>query len=214
MQRPSDRSEGCECYQISFAICHHLTVHRVTMCREWARYMAGHYVINGMCRSNEAWSKVVEEEVRKAYPVSSIRPPRQWEIKSPTVRKLIEPLGYFPSYFSETVMDNRYGTISNAIPLAEIASKHFIDLDDANVATLHEYKDRWSGIYGRVDADVMDRNKAELRRFKRVLDRIAGHGKAIASMKESMKKAYTTKEDFAAVMLHITASEQHKQQTL
>jgi hypothetical protein len=206
MQRPSDTSTGCDCFQVSFIICHNLKSVRITMCREWARYMAGHLAISSRRHATDAWGQVIREAVQKAFPINYVVHHRMYHIHSSTLRKLIEPLGYFPSYFDETVMDNRYGTIVNSIPLRDIAEQYFSE-DIEEWKKVSYYKCQWTGPIDRLGGDVFDRNYEEHRKFRRVLDNIANHAKAIDSIKEHIKKRGTRSEDFAAVLLHLSSTE-------
>lgn len=211
-QRPSDPSDGCSCYQVSFKICHNFKVHRITVCREWARYMAGLRVMERR-RPEDAWSDVIKSVVRQRFPLHGNHYTRSHEVKSSTVRGLIEPLGYFPSHFREIVMDCRYGTIMNCIPIREIGERVFSDKYNMDDPINLPYRDKWYHGKNKWEKELIDANHKEWEKFRRVLDRIANHAKAIASMRESVRrKHYSTAEDFAAVLLHLTAMEAKKNQ--
>ncbi len=206
LQRPSDKSIGCQCYQVSFIVCHNLRGIRVTMCREWARYMAGHRAISTRMTPDDAWGGVVRDAITKALPIGRSRGGWQWNVRSKTLRELIEPLGYFPSYFEETVMDNRYGNITNAIPLKDIAENYFSD-DFETMSKARRYSVEWMGDGDRIGRNVFDRNYDEYTKFKKVLENIANHAKAIDSMKQHVKQSGTLAADFAAVLLHVASTE-------
>jgi hypothetical protein len=157
----------------------------------------------------DAWSDVITEEVRKALGIDNQeKPTSAWEIRSSRLRELVKPLGYFPSYFKETVMDNRYGTILNAIPLREMAERHWSDGSDK---LPWHYEDKWAYGMNKWDQNIIEKNESEYLKFRQTLDRIANHAKAIESMKDGVKKRATGKEDFAAVLLYLMSLEAQAQ---
>jgi hypothetical protein len=206
-QRPSDKSDGCECFQITFVVSHNLKVQRITICREWARYMAGHRAAVEQRRVDTAWCDVVRELVIAEFECKHYcRTSWHYNIHSATLRDLIKPLGYFPAYFVETVMDNRYGCVTNAIPLRDMAERYFSEDIETSIGA-GRYAHEWGYTASKWDHETIERNSSELRNFNLVLDRIASHSKAIASMKDHVKKRGTRAEDFAAVLLHVASTE-------
>lgn len=177
--------------------------------------MAGAIVVSSGGASQQAWGSIIRDVVCNHFAVEKNSAPGPWHIQSTRLKDLIRPLGYFPSYFVETVMDNRYGTVQNAIPLREMAERNWYDPDDQSSVDNQLpsfYANQWEYGYSRLDSHVIERNADEFRKFRTVLDRIANHAKAIESMKESVRGRAATSEDFAAVLLHLTSAEKRKQQ--
>lgn len=142
----------------------------------------------------------------KALPINAPRIGWKYNVRSSTLRNLIEPLGYFPSYFHETVMDNRYGTIINAMPLRDVAERYFSD-DFETMYDALGYQKEWDGCADRIGLDVFSRNEEEYRKFRSVLRNIANHAKGIESMKQHVRERGVLAADFAAVLLHLTSTE-------
>jgi hypothetical protein len=206
-QRPSDKSEGCNCFQVSMSICYKFKVYRVTICREWARYMACNRVPVYGHRTETAWGEVVTNAIKDHFSIIPVTQLRGIYIRSKTLYNIVQPLGYFPSYFREVVMYNRYGYLVNQIPLTEIAERVYYDVYKPEERLPDHYEHHWELAHNKWDETSIGYNEQELKKFRRVLARIMAHGKSIKYMNDSVKKNYNEKEDFAAVLLHLSAME-------
>jgi len=209
---PLEKSDGCQCYQVSFKICYELKVYHVSICREWLRYVTAqrHRLLKYSRNDSQPRidGAIIKELILERFHIrDKWHATHLFQVRSKTISDIIRPIGYIPSHIVETVVCNKYCTIHNAIPVSRyIEMLSSTDINEwGKVTSPYLLGTEICRYPSKHEEDLIYHNKKYIFNVNKVIEKLCTWARL--NLKLYHDKYGNTKEEVAAVLLAVAAKE-------